>query len=209
MSVIEQSVLPTIDFSLDETASFVAGVKATALGASTDPVRDILTNILVIVGDGHIKLVSTNSYMLFVTTLGPYPDMPKDMDLTFMVKAKALVTAMPKRNAVIQLRVNEDAHRLTITEVGSDIGTVLPLEPGTFPDWQSLIKDETATLPLTVGINPKWMVDIGKAADIFRGKKDIPIRFRTGPTELKPMFFDMTCVDRGTFFALLMPVRLS
>jgi DNA polymerase III sliding clamp (beta) subunit (PCNA family) len=209
MSVIEQSTIPSISMTMDETKSFVAGVKATAIGASTDPVRDILTNVLVIIGDGHIKLVSTNSYMLFVTTLGPYPDMPKDMDITFMVKAKALVTALPKRNALMRLDINLDANRLSVIDHGPGTETMLPLEPGTYPDWQSLIREDKPTLPLTVGMNPKFLADIGKAADIFRGKTDAPIRFRTGQTEMKPMFFDMTVIDQGTFFALLMPVRLS
>lgn len=201
------TITPTITLTQAETENFCLAVKATALGASTDAVRDILTCIKIYVGDGEIKFVATNSFMLFVTTIGLL-DMPKDMKGEYLLKAKTLTDALPrKKGEPITLELNDES--LTIANAATGAFGTVPNHPGTFPEWQNLITDAKPDAPFTVGFNPKLLGDICKAAALFRGKQDrVPVRFTLGGSELKPQHFHLDIVDRGTFYALLMPVRI-
>lgn len=198
---------PTITLTQTETENFRLAVKATALGASTDAARDILTCIKLYVGDGEIKFVATNSYMLFVTTIGLL-DMPKDMKGEYLLKAKTLVDALPKKKGEpITLELNDES--LTVANAATGAFGTVPNHPGTYPEWQNLITDAKADTPFTVGFNPKLLGDICKAASLFRGSDDrVPMRLTLGGSELKPQHFNIDIVDRGSFYALLMPVRI-
>lgn len=197
--------VPTMTLTIDETENFRAAVKATALGASTDAARDILTCIKIYIGDGEIKFVATNSYMLFVTTIG-FLDMPKDWNREYMLRSKTLLDALPKKKGEpITLELNENS--LTVANASTGAFGVIPNHPGTFPDWQNLITDAKADHPFTVGFNPKLLGDICKAAALFR-THDEPVAFTLGGSELKPQHFNLRVIDRGTFYALIMPVRL-
>lgn len=202
------TITPTITLNQAESENFSLAVKATALGASTDAAREILTCIKVYVGDGEIKFVASNSYMLFVTTIGLL-DMPKDLHGEYLLKAKTLIDALPKKKSEpIHLELHDEA--LTIANAATGAFGTVPNHPGDFPQWQNLITDAKASEPFTVGFNPKLLGDICKAAALFRGKEDrVPLRFTLGGSELKPQHFHLDIIDRGTFYALIMPVRIG
>lgn len=202
-------IRPTLRPNVDVSKSIIAGIKATALAASTDAARPIVTNVLITIRDGVIKLVATDSYMLFVTDL-LYHDMPIGTDLSFMVRAKDLVAALPKgsdRNRLLELDVTDST--FTICDATSGATSTIAVQEGTFPDWRSLITSQRPDRWYSVAFNPKKLAVIAKAADIFRGTgDDTPLIYTPGGTELKPQHWEMTIIDRGTFYALFMPVRI-
>jgi DNA polymerase III sliding clamp (beta) subunit (PCNA family) len=201
------TITPTITLSISETENFRLAAKATAIAASTDAARDILACVKIYVGDGEIKFVATNTYMLFVTTI-PMLDMPVGLTGEYMLRAKTLIDALPKKKGEpITLELNDES--LTIANASTGAFGTVPNHPGTFPQWQSLITHEQAKAPFKVGFNPKYLGDICKAAVTFRGTNDnAPIALDLGGSELKPQHFTLHIVDRGTFYALIMPVRL-
>ena len=209
---------PDLDMclTLDESNGFIAGVKAVTTSASTDPVRGILNNVLINVKDGEVKLVATNSYMLTVVTLGPYLNMPEDVDVEFMVNAKQLKAAMPT-GTKNQLTLLVENSGLVISTENSTAGMVF--EDGTFPQWQNLgagITVETNGAGVDFKVNPKLMAQLAKQAEIFRGRNDeSPIYFKAAEANvkdnrapaMKPIHMTCTVIDRGTWYGLLMPVR--
>ena len=101
-----------------------------------------------------------------------------------------------------------DDRDLTVHSPTGSSSIKLAVIEGTYPDWQNLIKDQKQTEPFEVALNPKLVESIGKAAHIFRGKTDVPLRFIPGQSAMKPVYFEMDVIDQGNFFALLMPVRI-
>jgi len=213
MSTQQDIQLKSFNLALspDDSASLIAGIKAVAGSAATDHFRDILTNILVTIEDNVVKLVATNSYMLTVITLKPWFDLPPGK-FEFMVEAKSLVQGMPKakKNESLQVGYDQEAGTMSFTNQsgGSYIAT---FREGTFPAWENLTTDrETrATEPVTIGLNPALVANLMKQAHVFRGKTDVPVVIQAPLTEMKPVHMHCNVVDRGEWYGLLMPVRLT
>ena len=122
----------TVYLDVDETASFIAGVKAVATSASTDAARPILGDILIELADNTITLSATNSYMLSIVTLQvSCPGMNESLH----VNAKNLVKAMPTGSKnLMGLEVNDESLAIAV-----DGGLrCLPKEDGEFPNIKGL-----------------------------------------------------------------------
>ena len=198
-----------ISCGVDESASFIAAAKATALAIAGDAGRPILNNVLIEISDNEMRLVATNSYVLFVSTL-LVPELDPTTEMSMMVDAKQLLTAIPKgRNPMLTLGFDE--RTVTITDSLTASATTIAVQPGTFPSWRNLDQsDKRPTEVFDVGFSPKYLALVGKAGELFRGKRyeGAPLSYISGTTALQPAYFTMRCVDRGTFHALIMPVRL-
>jgi hypothetical protein len=205
------TALPTTidcDFNIDASVNLTAAVKAAALAAALPSEgRPIISGVQIILEDNTLRFVATNSYVLHVVTITA--DTAPDAQGHWLVDAKQLVVAMPKRNEVVTLRFDE--REVTVLNHSTRSSTVLPLIEGSFPNWQNLITTTTTPTTEPVGYSPKYLGVVCKAGEIFRTKlaDGAPLCLRQGETELKPSHFEMNVVDRGTFFALLMPVRIS
>ena len=160
----QQVLLTTLPLDMTSTANLVAAVKATAIGCSTDQVREILTNVLVIVGDGEMKFVATNSYMLFVTSIGGI-EMPAGYHAEFMIKGKQLVAAMPKAKALVQLIIDHDS--LIIHDPINRTDTQLRMQEGTFPNWQNLIAEDKALTAARLALIKAMALTIASGLEIF------------------------------------------
>lgn len=215
MNAVDTKQDLTIDLTVDESQSFIAGVKAVATSASDDPARPVICNVLVRIKSNVIEIVATNSYMLTVVTLGPYPTMKASTDIEFMVNAKAFAKAMPTGSKnQLTLAIDDDG----IAIVGQGTSSLILFDKGgTFPNWENLgdgINVKTNGEGVDFKVNPKLIEILAKQAKVFRGKTEEPIFFKAAERNskglepaMKPIHMTCTVVDRGTWYGLLMPVR--
>jgi hypothetical protein len=207
MTMLDTTTAIDCDFTVDASANLTAAVKATALAAALpSDGRTIIAGVQIILADNTLKFVATNSYVLHVTTIAAH-QVDAATNGQWLVDAKQLVAAMPKRNEMVTLRFGE--RDVTVLNHSAGTSTLLPLIEGTFPNWENLITETKTPTTEPVGYSPKHLGTVCKAGELFRAKvaEGAPLRLVQGETELKPSHLEMTIVDRGTFFALIMPVR--
>lgn len=176
----------------------------------TDKSRPILNTVYFDTEhDGTLTLVSTDSYRLGKADL-MVADEDKVEGESFMLGGdlKSLLTALKSASgASVELKVERPSVEVRLPSA------TLTLEygEGTFPDYRQLIPATPQVQNETVGYNPAYLVDAGKAAMVFSGQTPkrctVPVRLsHDGAT--RPGTFT---IDNGndTFAYLLMPVRLS
>jgi len=194
--------------SIDESASFIAAVKAVATSASTDKGRPILCDILIEIEPTKITLSATNSYMLSIVTMEG-PGWLNNINAKFHVNAKELVKAMPTgRSNTIDIEVVDKS---LVIEANGTL-RYIPKGDGEFPNIKGLTAGyevKTDGVGVDFGINPKLMSVLIKQADVFRGKANegVPVRIKAAETDMKPIHMKCTVIDRGEWYGLIMPVR--
>ena len=196
----------TITFDQRETTAFVAGVKAVAMSAAADGVRPIICGICIEISDNVMTLIATDSYRLTTVEMLPVPELG-DME-TIIINAKQLVSALPKgRNSIMSLTFD---HRQLLIASPDGPSFTLPHIEGTYPGWRTLTSEygKVPINPVVIGFNPKLLASLMKSADTFRGKTDAPVQIHPALTALKPVHMEMTVIDVGRWYSLLMPVRI-
>tara|TARA_R110000868_G_scaffold172746_3_gene408723 strand:- start:6332 stop:6961 length:630 start_codon:yes stop_codon:yes gene_type:complete len=198
----------TLHLSEDDTASFIAAVKAVATSASTDQARAILCNVLIEISDNEIKLSATNSYMLTIVTLSG-PTWINNINAKFHVVAKHLVKAMPTGTKNhMSLEVTDGVF---VINSESKIDH-LSMQAGEFPNIKGLTsgyEKVTDKLGVDFALNPKFASTLLKQAEVFRGKNsEAPVVIKAAETHMKPIHMKCNVIDRGEWYALIMPVRL-
>ncbi len=146
ISADEFPLIPKIDKNKEFTVKiedFILGVNETVFAASVNTSRPVLSGVLMIVKDGSLKLVATDSYRLAEKKLSLSKKSDDEVSCIIPARTMAELAKIIGRAGEKELRINVTNSQILFTSDGVEL--ISRLIEGKFPDYEKIIPKDHKT----------------------------------------------------------------
>jgi len=178
-------------------------LKAASLFASTDETRYIIQGIHIAMHKGHLVMVATDGRRMIVMRIQEDNDLPAGFALTFAVP-HALLDLPDHTGFTLRCVIGEDGKQITL--FCYDLGYVVPILDGKYPQWQEILPKLANPQPQAcVAYSGEMMRDLVEGIEVFTGQPGVVVWAPDAVDGCGPMYARPDRAGYHDCFAILMP----